>query len=222
MTEFEPVVVVHGGAGTMNPDLHEAALAGVQRAVTAALACLSDDLPNTGGQRLDECVDAAVAAVRVLEDDPAFNAGHGACMDAAGELEVDAGIMRSRDLASGAVAGVRDLADACLVARAVMEHSKHALLVGEGARRFALGHGVGRFGRSLLWTAKAQASWDDVRRGIRSADNRADTVGAVVRDRRGDFCALGSTGGVLCKLPGRVGDTPLKSEPPTVNPFNST
>lgn len=206
MTDMtEAIVVVHGGAGVYAPELHEAAVAGVRAAAALGLA----QLEASGEAPLDACVEAAMVAVRSLEDDPTFNAGRGSCMSLAGEFEVDAGVMRSRDLANGAVASVRDLANACALARAVMDHSKHALLVGEGARRFGLERGVGRFSRELLWTAKAQARFELGLAGATAIDNRADTVGAVVLDRRGQLCALGSTGGVLLKLPGRVGDTPL-------------
>jgi beta-aspartyl-peptidase (threonine type) len=201
----EAIVVVHGGAGTCSPDLHDAAVAGTRAAAAVGLACLSELDP----EQPDACVEAAIAAVRRLEDDPTFNAGRGSCMTTAGEFELDAGIMRSRDLGAGAVASVRDLANACELARAIMEHSKHVLLVGEGARRFGLELGIGRFARELVWTPKAQQRYDMARLGTMPADNRSDTVGAVVRDRRGQLCALGSTGGVLLKLPGRVGDTPV-------------
>jgi L-asparaginase / beta-aspartyl-peptidase len=200
----EAIVVVHGGAGTCAAELHEAAVAGSRAAAKVGLACLAEL-----EERPDPCVEAAIAAVRMLEDDPTFNAGRGSCMTSAGEIEVDAGIMRSRDLGIGAIAGVRDLANACELARAVMDHSKHALLVGEGARRFGIERGIGRFSRELVWTPKAQLRFEGARAGELMADNRADTVGAVVRDRQGNLCALGSTGGVLLKLPGRVGDTPV-------------
>jgi beta-aspartyl-peptidase (threonine type) len=201
----EAIVVVHGGAGTCPPELHDAAVAGTRAAAGVGLACLSELDPELP----DACVEAAIAAVRMLEDDPAFNAGRGSCMTLAGEIEVDAGIMRSRDRKAGAVASVRDLANACELARAVMDRCKHMLLVAEGARRFGIECGVGRFSRELVWTPKAQQRFELAMAGTMSADNRADTVGAVVRDRRGQFCALGSTGGVLLKLPGRVGDTPV-------------
>lgn len=201
----DAIVVVHGGAGTCAAELHEAAVTGTRAAAALGLARLAELDP----EQPDACVEAAIAAVRLLEDDPTFNAGRGSCMTVTGEIEVDAGIMRSRDLAAGAVASVRDLANACELARVVMDHGKHVLLVGEGARRFAIERGVGRFARELVWTPKAQQRFDLARAGIMSADNRADTVGAVVRDRQGNFCALGSTGGVLLKLPGRVGDTPV-------------
>lgn len=202
---LEAIVVVHGGAGTCAPELLEAALLGTRTAAAVGLSCLGGLLPNDP----DACVEAAIAAVRVLEDDLTFNAGRGSCMTSEGEIEVDAGIMRSRDLGVGAVAAVRDLPDACELARAVMDDCKHSLLVGEGARRFGIERGVGRFSRERCWTPKAQQRFELARSGAIPADNRADTVGAVVRDRRGHLCALGSTGGVLLKLPGRVGDTPV-------------
>lgn len=200
----KPLVLVHGGAGSVSPELHEAAVAGARLAAERGLACLLEL-----GEREDACVEAAIVAVRSLEDDPTFNAGRGACMTDAGEFELDAGVMRGRDRATGAVASVRDLADACVLARAVLERSRHSLLVGEGARRFGEKLGVGRFDRSLVHTEKAQLKYDRAKSGVMPADNRADTVGAIALDRRGGLCAVGSTGGVLLKLPGRVGDTPL-------------
>lgn len=194
-----PTIVVHGGSGTVAQDLHAAAVAGTRAAAAAGQAVLL-----AGGS----AEEAAIAAVRVMEDDPAFNAGRGACMNADGEFELDAAIMRSRDLRSGAVAGVRDVRDPILLARLVMEETRHCLLIGENAARFARARGVGRFGREEVWTPKAEAHLAAIRAGTR-LENRADTVGAVAIDARGDLCAAGSTGGVLYKLPGRVGDTPL-------------
>ncbi|MBK9754969.1 MAG: isoaspartyl peptidase/L-asparaginase [Nannocystis sp.] len=200
MSSHTPVIVVHGGAGTVAPENHAAAIAGTRAAAAAGQAVLLD-----GGS----CEDAAVAAVRVLEDDPTFNAGRGACMNRDGDFEHDAAIMRSRDLRSGAVASVSAVRDAVLLARLVMEQTPHCLVVGVGAAALARAHGVGHFGRDEVWTAKAEAAHREVLAGRASADNRADTVGAVALDRHGHLCAAASTGGVLHKLPGRVGDTPL-------------
>lgn len=202
--QHQALVLVHGGAGTVTPELHAAAIAGTRRAAERGLACLREL-----DRQEDACVEAAIVAVRTLEDDPTFNAGRGSCMTDAGEFELDAGIMRGRDRATGAIASVRDVADASVLARAVMQHSKHSLLAGEGARRFAEQLGIGQFGRAQVWTEKAQANYDQAKSGVMPADNRADTVGAIALDRRGNLCAVGSTGGVLLKLPGRVGDTPL-------------
>lgn len=194
-----PTILVHGGSGTVADELHAGAVAGTQAAARAGQAVLL-----AGGS----CEDAVYAAVRVLEDDPSFNAGRGACLNADGVFELDAAIMRSRDLRSGAVAGVRDVADPISLARLVMEQTRHCLLIGEGAVRFAQARGVGRFGRDAVWTEKAARHLEALRAGT-LRESRADTVGAVALDARGDLCAAGSTGGVLGKLPGRVGDTPL-------------
>lgn len=198
------LVLVHGGAGTYAEQLCEAAVAGTRAAALAGRARLVEL-----GDREDACVEAAMAAIAVLERDPTFNAGRGACMSADGRFEVDAGIMRSRDGASGAVGAVEDLDGAAALARAVMERSRHSLLVGPGAAAFAREQGVGRFDRELLWTAKAEARYEAARAGTLVRDNRADTVGAIALDVRGHLCAVGSTGGVLLKHAGRVGDTPL-------------
>lgn len=196
----QPTLLVHGGAGTISEALREDVSAGIQAATIRG-----QELLRSGAS----AVDIAVAVVRILEDDPAFNAGRGACLTEAGEVEVDAGIMRSYDRRSGAIAGVKSCRDPILIARAVMETTRHALLVGPGAEAFARALGVGSFGSAEVETVKSRDRWRRAIEGEISIDNRADTVGAVVLDGRGHLCAAGSTGGVLLKLPGRAGDTPL-------------
>lgn len=200
MSDVLPTVVVHGGAGRVVPEHHEAVVAGVRAAAEAGRARL---------QAGEGCEAAVVAAVRVLEDAPVFNAGRGACMNAHARFEVDAGIMRSRDMAHGAVAAVPDLADPIELARAVMEHGGPRLVVGQGAVALARAWGRGRFGAEQLWTDKAQARFDDASAGRGPVMGQADTVGAVAIDAQGQLCVGGSTGGVLLKVPGRVGDCPL-------------
>lgn len=198
---MRPVIVVHGGAGTIADALQEAAGQGVIAAATAGFAHLGG-----GG----DAVAAVLAAVEVLEGDPTYNAGHGACMNAEGNFELDAGIMVAEPGGAprhGAVAAVPDLCNPLQVARAVMDDSRHALLAGAGAVSFARGHG-GRFDRDALWTEKAQARWEAARAGG-TATGQADTVGAVALDASGRLCVGCSTGGVLGKAVGRVGDSPL-------------
>ncbi|MBK8266220.1 MAG: isoaspartyl peptidase/L-asparaginase [Nannocystis sp.] len=197
---MQPIVLIHGGAGTIAEELHEAALAGVSAAAEIGRRALQSGA---------DAVTAAVAAVRSMEDEPAFNAGRGACMNADGDIEVDAGIMRSWDRRSGAVGGVRELRDPILLARLVMEQTPHCLLVGQGAEALARRHQLGHFGRAEVETTKARERWLVARSGQGARDNRADTVGAIALDHRGHLCAAGSTGGVLLKIPGRVGDTPI-------------
>jgi len=202
MTESRDVatVVVHGGAGVVHASLHEAVVTGTQRAAELAAKVL-----ESGG----DCQAAAVAAVRHMEDAEAFNAGKGACMNARGDFEADAGIMRSRDSQVGAVASMPALANAVEAAALVLERSRHHLLCGESGAGWIQQQDVGRWGRDQVWTQKAQDRYDASVAGRIEKDGRADTVGAVVRDAQGNFCAAGSTGGVLLKTPGRVGDTPI-------------
>ena len=197
-----PVIVVHGGAGRVSDGLEDAARAGVQRAASVGQRIL---LGGGSAQR------AVVETVRVLEDDPTFNAGRGSCMTDLGTFEMDAGIMRSVDLRSGAIGAVPDLVDAILVAEAVMEHGRHRFLVADGAVAHGKAHGVARVDREFVWTDKAQRRFDRAKAadGAAARDGQADTVGAVALDRHGHTCSGCSTGGVLLKRPGRIGDSPL-------------
>lgn len=198
------IIVVHGGCGERDPDevssgLPEGGrLAGVRRACEAGAALL-----RTGGSALD----AVEAAVRVLEDDPLFNAGTGSTLTAAGDVELDASIMDGETLRCGGVAVVRDVRNPVSLARAVMERSAHALLAGPGASEFARQVGIPAHDNALLVTPRQRARWDAARRGATAS--RTGTVGAVARDVRGHLAAATSTGGRSMKLPGRVGDSPL-------------
>lgn len=194
-----PVIVVHGGAGRIADVLREDACAGVVAAAERGRSILMKGGPAE---------EAVVAAARVMEDDPSFNAGRGACMTSEATFEADAGLMRSRDLRSGAVAAVPDVRNAIDLARVVLR-SEHRLVVGSGAVRMAEAHGVGIFGRDEVWTRKAQERYERALRGRADRHGQADTVGAVALDRHGDTAVACSTGGVLLKAPGRVGDSPV-------------
>lgn len=185
-------IAVHGGAGNWDQAHHERARAGVSAAVRRGGTLLAQ-----GGSALD----AVTAAVAVLEDDPLFNAGTGSVLNRDGEVEMDAAVMSGHDLGFGAVAAIRRVRNPVLVARLVMERSGHALLVGEGAVRFAREHGFGDYDPV---TAEALSAFQRAR-----ADLALGTVGAVALDGTGRLAAATSTGGTLLKLPGRVGDTPL-------------
>ena len=203
--EVEPVVLVHGGAGRIEEADREAVLEGVRAAAERSQRVLIDR---------GSAEEAAVAAVRELEDREPFNAGRGSVPNASGGLEMDAAVMRSRDLASGAVAAVPDVLDPVAIAWRVLTDSPHCFLVGDGAVRFARARGVGTFGRQHVWTPRAEERMERLaaRPAGDARDERqgpADTVGALTLDREGNLCAAGSTGGVLGKAPGRVGDTPI-------------
>jgi len=201
-----PVIIVHGGAGDLGPDDPASSggpdaprLAGVRRAAEAGFRVLF-----AGGGALD----AVEAAVRELEDDPTFNAGTGACLTAAGDVELDASIMDGATLRCGAVAVVKDVRNPVTLARRVMDGSSQVLLAGPGASAFAREVGLPTCRNSELVTPAQLERWRRLREKA-AAPSGKGTVGAVARDGRGHLAAATSTGGMSLKRPGRVGDTPI-------------
>jgi beta-aspartyl-peptidase (threonine type) len=146
-----------------------------------------------GGNSLD----AVTKAVRTLEDDPLFNAGHGAALTRDGAAELDAAIMDGRQMRAGAVASVRHVRNPVDLARHVMEKSRHVLLVGAGAEEFA----------ERLEQLQFEQRGDHVSDIV--PPTTQGTVGAVARDAAGNLAAATSTGGMTNKRPGRVGDSPI-------------
>jgi beta-aspartyl-peptidase (threonine type) len=200
--ELTPTIAVHGGAGTLAsddpaspPGAGAPRLAGVRRAAEEALALLV-----RGGSALD----AVELAVRILEDDPTYNAGTGAVLNEAGSVELDASIMDGATLRCGAVACVTDVRNPVVLARQVLERSPHVLLAGAGASAFARSVGIAPVANGDLVTAAQRARWLAAR-----APSGHGTVGAVARDRDGHLAAATSTGGTAGKLAGRIGDSPL-------------
>ena len=210
-------LVVHGGAGNISPDRYEIARQGCREAALAGWSVL-----QAGGSALD----AVETAVRALEDNPAFNAGTGACLSAEGNIELDAGIMDGYTLNVGAVAGVELIKNPISLARRVLV-SPHVLLVGRGAEHFAREQGIPACAFEDLLTERQYQRWkaylaahglspDEprmIRREIASLAARDEekhgTVGAVALDQSGALAAATSTGGIHNKYPGRVGDSPL-------------
>ena len=192
-------IAIHGGAGTL-PRLAMRAAArrryehGLQRALEAGHAVLAH-----GGASLD----AVCAAVVELEDSPLFNAGRGAVYNAEGKHELDAAVMDGATLAAGAVAGVSRIRNPVLAARAVMEKTRHVLLIGRGAERFASLSGLKMERAAYFHTPSRLAALK------RKLEGHHGTVGAVALDRGGNLAAATSTGGYTGKLPGRVGDSPI-------------
>jgi L-asparaginase / beta-aspartyl-peptidase len=165
---------------------------------TAAAA--GDAILAAGGSALD----AVVAAVRVLEDDPEFNAGRGSALTRDGTVETDASIMCGATHRVGAVAAVPDLGNAIALARAVLDANEHAILAGAAAWRFAAEVGIAPAPAGSLITERARA-----RLAAKLGATSGGTVGAVARDRNGRFAAATSTGGIVGKRSGRVGDSPI-------------
>ena len=202
-------LAIHGGAGVVKPGSltpeHEAAYrAGLNAALEAGAHIL-----RSGGSSLD----AVEATVRVLEDDPLFNAGKGSVFAADGHNELDASIMDGRTRAAGAIAGVTRTRNPVSLARAVMEKSPHVMLVGGGADAFSLQAGMvqvdpGYFRTEERWQQFLQ--WRDKSSSAPIDRTHAyGTVGAVALDQAGHLAAATSTGGMVGKRWGRVGDSPI-------------
>ncbi len=200
-------LMIYGGCGAMRPDTlsptHEAAArAGLEAALDAGEALLA-----AGASALD----AVEAAARVLEEDPAFNAGRGSVLSADGQCELDAAIMDGRDRTAGAVAGMTTTRSPVTAARAAMEHSPHVLLTYGGADAFAREQGLEQVDNDWFVTPERRAQLDKVRAagGAFDTDIKYGTIGAVAVDTHGHVAAATSTGGLTAKRWGRIGDLPL-------------
>jgi beta-aspartyl-peptidase (threonine type) len=198
-------IIVHGGAWSTPSSEISAHREGVGWAVRAGWEVLEQ-----GGSALD----AVAAAVRLMESDPTFNAGRGANLNAAGEVELDAAIMEGTTLRAGAVAALKGVEHAVELARRVMERTHHVLLVGAGAYDFAVAEQFATCDPATLIVPRERERWNRSRAG--DANTQAfgppvssDTVGAVACDGAGHLAAASSTGGSPFKMPGRVGDSPL-------------
>ncbi len=202
-------LAIHGGAWNIPDALAAAQADSLRRVGSIAWAALC---------RGRAALDVVEEAVRALEDDPLFNAGRGAHLNAAGEVELDASIMEGTTLRAGAVGAVRHLRHPVTLARHVLERSPHVLLVGEGALQFARRCGMPLCRTASLLVGRERERYLRVRRGARNLVTRefhprravpGDTVGAVALDRRRRLAAATSTGGTQHKAPGRVGDSAI-------------
>lgn len=210
-----PVIAVHGGAGNVLPTL-------VSNAVQKeAHHVLSQAMEDGRGCMLQggTATEAVVAAVTVLENHPLFNAGYGAVLNVDGLPEMDACVMCGQSLESGAVAGVQRVRNPVQLAYNILCHSDHAVLLGAGAESFAQAQGIPLIDpKTLIYPARQdQYEWYKAQTS-RAAESffpdefesyKFGTVGAVAVDMKGHVAAATSTGGMLYKKYGRVGDSPL-------------
>ncbi|TET18524.1 MAG: L-asparaginase [Candidatus Cloacimonadota bacterium] len=201
-------IIVHCGAGTLR-DMG-GRKAAVIDSVEAGYAVL-----ERGGSALD----AAIQATIILEDSPYSNAGRGSGLNLEGEVEMDASIMTD-DLRCGAVACIKNIRNPIIVARYVMEETDHVILAGKGAQRFAKILGIKRYNPI---TARSKELYNKFLKKVKQGKGtqyfphlpdyikhyNADTVGAIAMDCKGRIAVTNSTAGIMLKLPGRVGDTPV-------------
>jgi beta-aspartyl-peptidase (threonine type) len=190
VTNLEPSIIVHGGAGPIRDESLPARLEGCKVAALAGWKIL-----DQGGA----AIDAAESAVVILEDNPLFNAGTGSTLNRLGQVEMDAAIMEGPSLRAGSVAAVSGIKNPIKLARRIMEAGRHVMLAGEGALLFARQIGFPEFPSDSLIVDHRRKSWED----------KHGTIGCVAVDSAGQLAVATSTGGIFDKLPGRVGDSPL-------------
>ncbi len=197
----------------MTPDLETAYLTGLQNALDAGYAVLSE-----GGS----AINAVKAATVVLEDNILFNAGRGSVFTKKGLQEMDAAIMEGSELNAGAVAGVRNVRNPIELAMEVMQHSNHVFLSGKGANDFAIRQGIKLEPDEYFFSQFRYDQWKSIRDSDNYSldhthqemedlmrDKKFGTVGAVACDSMGNIAAATSTGGMTNKKYGRIGDSPL-------------
>jgi L-asparaginase / beta-aspartyl-peptidase len=190
MTTAKPAVIVHGGAGAITDGSLAQRLEGCKVAALAGWKILEHN---------GSALDAAEAAVVVLEDNPLFNAGTGSTLNQLGKVEMDAGIIDGRSLRAGAVAAIQGIKNPINLARRLLEDGRHVILAGEGALMFAREIGFPECSSESLIVEYERTRWSE----------KHGTVGCVTLDCNGRIAAATSTGGIFNKLPGRIGDSPL-------------
>lgn len=195
------MILVHGGAGQVTPDRADRLRAGVRAAAAAGKQIL-----DRGASALD----AVVAAVRTLEQDPEFGAGIGSALTRDGTVETCASVMDGATQRAGAVAAVPDLAAPVILARRVMEMGEHVVLAGPAAARFAQEIGMPNPGDSLVTPrSQQQLAQAQAQGGGAKVPQEGGSVGAVAVDAKGNFAAATSTGGTLFRRAGTVDDSSI-------------
>lgn len=187
--------------GRLDPEQERCARAGLEAALSAGTAIL---------EKRERALDAVEAAVRVLEEDPCFNAGRGSVLTASGCIELDAAIMDGATRGAGAVAGLRTTRAPISLARRLLEEGPHVFLSGKGADEFARGHGLEQVENSWFEIPERRRQLDELLgEGGFDDEIKYGTVGAVAVDVNGHVAVATSTGGLTAKRWGRVGDSPL-------------
>lgn len=208
----KPTIVVHGGAGTilkseMNDAKEKAYNKGLQSAIDEGYKVLEQ-----GGT----AIDAVVVAIRQLEDNPLFNAGKGAVFNALGGHEMDASIMEGENREAGAIAAIPNLRNPIELAKDVMNHSDHVLLIGNGAKEFGELRDAKFESDEYFYDAYRFDQWNRIKDTdtfqldhSKKEKKYLGTVGAVALDIKGNIAAGTSTGGMTNKKFGRVGDSAI-------------
>jgi len=208
-------LMVHGGAGALDNVKDNKTALRYLESISRILEH-GREVMVLGGSALQ----AVEACASLLEDDPVFNAGCGSVLNEHGKVEMDAAIMDGRDLSAGAVAAVDNIANPVQLARLVLTESEHVMLISEGAMRFADHCGMERVPEDYFFTPERIEQLHQARQQHKmmldhddseedSEDQKYGTIGAIARDPDGNLAAATSTGGIVNKRMGRVGDSPI-------------
>jgi len=208
-------IMVHGGAGALDNVKNEKTAVRYLESIRNILEH-GREVMELGGSALQ----AVEACASLLEDDPVFNAGCGSVLNEQGKVEMDAAIMDGRDLSAGGIAAVSNIANPIQLARRVMTESEHVMLISEGAIRFAEHCGISLAADDYFFTDERIAQFKEAQRSHKmmldhddeneaSEDQKYGTIGAIARDSLGNLAAATSTGGIVNKRLGRVGDSPI-------------
>jgi beta-aspartyl-peptidase (threonine type) len=221
MQNSAPVAIaIHGGAGTIVVEKMSADIESAYRKMLEVSVSAGHNILTNGGTSTE----AVAAAVEVMEDSELFNAGKGSVFTHAGDVEMDASIMEGQFLNAGAIAGVKHIKNPIMLAKEVMDHSSHVMLIGEGAEEFSIQRGFEQLENSYFQTERRRQQLLRIQKGDGSTalsedatdgldsdvdDKKLGTVGAVAIDDKGNIAAATSTGGMSNKKYGRVGDSPI-------------
>ncbi|MEM0979191.1 MAG: isoaspartyl peptidase/L-asparaginase family protein [Cyanobacteria bacterium P01_H01_bin.58] len=205
-------LMIHGGAGALEHIKREGNEADFTQSISQILAS-GRKLLEMGGSALDAVEHCAAR----LEDDPLYNAGHGSVLNEYGEVEMDAAIMYGPNLEAGAVAGITNIKNPTVLARQVLDKSEHVMLIGKGAREFAKLCGNPLMtddyfvidSRIRQWRQAQQAGGMMLDHEDAEPQRKFGTIGAAAWDSQGNLAAATSTGGIVNKRWGRVGDSPI-------------
>lgn len=205
--EKKYALVIHGGAGVMDRNMMSSEMQHEYLAVLSLALHVGDSVLSNGGT----CMDAVEKTIVILEDSPLFNAGKGAVFTHDGIVELDASVMDGQTLKAGAIAAVRDIKNPVRAARAVMEKSEHVMLNGSGASQFAREQGLEPVENRYFHTEKRYKSLQEILKKERetTTSDKHGTVGCVALDTSGNIAAGTSTGGMMNKKYGRIGDSPV-------------
>ncbi len=202
----KPAIIVHGGAWKIPKYLWKKSIIGCEDAVKEGYRILNEG---------KSAIFAVTEAVKIMEDNPVFDAGVGALLNLIGEVELDAIVTDGENVTSGAVAVVRNIKNPVLLALKVMELTPHRLLAGKGAEMFAAELGIPKCKTTDLIVGRELKRYEQLKKNKKFKipdafrGKKGGTVGAAAIDINGKTAAATSTGGVPKKLPGRVGDTPI-------------